>query len=127
MKNTFRLKVVQDLAQQHSDTAAIAARGAQRRGREGRAEAQHADRRTARTTASAFAARCNQDVHSAGWKNFQQFLVKLDEAIEQQRGGVRDDAAGGARGQRDWQSKQVKVKAFDTLEQRHHAAGRSSG
>jgi flagellar FliJ protein len=61
-------------------------------------------------------------VHSAGWKNFQQFLEKLDEAIEQQRAAVLACQQAVHRGQRDWQSKQKQVKAFDTLEQRHDLA-----
>ena len=52
--------------------------------------------------------------------NLQQFIGKLDEAIEQQRGACAMAKAAMVRGQGDWQEKQVKVKAFDKLEQRHH-------
>jgi flagellar FliJ protein len=64
----------------------------------------------------------NQDVHTAEWMNLQQFVAKLDEAIEQQRTACAVAQAAVVRGQTDWQEKQVKVKAFDKLEQRHNAA-----
>jgi flagellar FliJ protein len=64
----------------------------------------------------------HQDVQSVGWKNFQQFLEKLDEAVEQQRAAVLACQQAVHRGQREWQSKQKQVKAYDTLEQRHDNA-----
>jgi flagellar FliJ protein len=63
----------------------------------------------------------NHDVHTAAWMNLQQFLGKLDEAIEQQRAACAAARAAVARGQTDWQAKQIHVKAYDTLEQRHQA------
>ena len=119
MKNTFRLKVVQELAQKDSDTAAT---------RLGflNAEVAKADQKLQMLIdyredyRQRFRNTLNTDVHSAGWKNFQQFLVKLEEAIEQQRGACAIARQAVLGGQRDWQSKQVKVKAFDSLEQRHH-------
>ena len=66
-----------------------------------------------------FRSSLDRDLHSAGWKNFQQFLEKLDEAIEQQRAAVLACQQAVHRGQREWQSKQKQVKAYDALEQRH--------
>jgi flagellar FliJ protein len=119
MKNTFRLKVVQELAVKDSDSAAT---------RLGflNAEVAKADQKLQMLIdyrdeyRQRFRGTVNTDVGSAEWKNFQQFLVKLDEAIEQQRGACAMARESVARGQRDWQAKQVKVKAFDSLEQRHH-------
>jgi flagellar FliJ protein len=66
-----------------------------------------------------FRSSVHRDVHSAGWKNLQQFLEKLDEAIEQQRGVVLACQQAVHHGQREWQAKQKQVKAYDALEQRH--------
>ena len=119
MKNTFRLKVVQDLAQKDSDSAAT---------RLGflNAEVAKADQKLQMLIdyreeyRQRFRNTLNTDVHTPGWKNFQQFLVKLEEAIEQQRAACTMAREAVLGGQRVWQAKQVKVKAFDSLEQRHH-------
>lgn len=120
MKNTFRLKVVQDLAIKASDDAALALG---RLNAEVAKQEQKLDmllqyredyRERVRGTV-------NQDVHTAAWMNLQQFVAKLDDAIEQQRSAVGFAKAAVVRGQNDWQAKQVKVKAFDKLEQRHDA------
>jgi flagellar FliJ protein len=120
MKNTFRLQVVQDLAQQQSDSAAT------RLGKLN-AEAAIAEQKLnmlleyREDYRARFRGTMNQDVHSAGWKNLQQFLVKLDEAVEQQRAACEATRQAVVRGQREWQAKQIQVKAYDTLAQRHHA------
>jgi flagellar protein FliJ len=118
MKDTFRLRVVQNLAQQQSDEAAT---------RLGvlNAEAAKAEAKLNMLLGyreeyqQRFRSSVHQDVHSAGWKNLQQFLHKLDEAIEQQRAVVLACQQAVQRGRREWQSKQKQVKAYDTLEQRH--------
>jgi flagellar FliJ protein len=119
MKNTFRLKVVQELAQKDSDSAATrlgflnAAVGKAEQKLQMLIDYREEYRQRLHNA-------LNTDVHSAGWKNFQQFLVKLDEAIEQQRGACTMAREAVLGGQREWRAKQVKVKAFDSLEQRHH-------
>ena len=121
MASTFRLKVVQDLAIKASDDAAVALGrlNAEVAKQEQNLEMllQYREEYRARVRGTV-----NQDVHTAAWMNLQQFLGKLDEAIEQQRSAVVVAKAAVARGQTDWQAKQVKVKAFDKLEQRHNAA-----
>ena len=120
MKNTFRLKVVQDLAQKASDDAATrlgvlnAEVGRQEQKLEMLLQYREEYRGRLRDT-------LNQDVHTAAWMNLQQFIGKLDEAIEQQRAACAMAKQAVGRGQSEWQSKQVQVKAFDKLEQRHHA------
>ena len=121
MANTFRLKVVQELAQKQTDDAAM---------RLGALNAQvaKADEKLnmllqyREEYRGRFRDTMNQDMASAGWKNLHQFLAKLDEAVEQQRAACASSRQAVARGQRDWQAKQVKVKAFDTLEERHEMA-----
>jgi len=118
MKDDFRLKVVQDLAQRHSDTAAVklGALNAEVAKAEAKLNMLLTYREDYRDR---FRSSMHQDVHSAGWKNFQEFLVKLDEAIDQQRAVVLASQQAVHRGQREWQSRQKQVKAYDTLEQRH--------
>ena len=121
MKNTFRLKVVQELAQQQSDTAAsrLGALNTEVAKAEAKLNTLLDYREEYRQR---FRNSIHRDVHSAGWKNFQQFLEKLDEAIEQQRAIVLGCQQAVHRGQREWQAKQKQVKAYDTLEQRHQNA-----
>ena len=120
MKNQFRLKVVQDLAVKASDDAAmrLGMLNAEVAKQEQKLEMliQYREDYRGRVRGT-----LNQDVHTAAWMNLQQFVAKLDEAIEQQRAACAMAKAAVASGQSDWQSKQVKVKAFDKLEQRHNA------
>ena len=118
MKDTFRLKVVQNLAQQQSDDAAtrLGMLNAEAAKAEAKLNLLLGYREEYRER---FRNSVHQDVHSAGWKNFQQFLHKLDEAIEQQRGAVLACQQAVQLGRREWQSKQKQVKAYDALEQRH--------
>ncbi|GHU37350.1 flagellar FliJ protein [Betaproteobacteria bacterium] len=55
------------------------------------------------------------------WRNFQQFLGRIDEAIEVQRGIVATQVRNTAAGQVQWQKQRRKLKAFDTLSVRHFA------
>ncbi len=121
MKEKFRLKVVQELAQQQSDTAAsrLGALNAEAAKAESKLNTLLDYREEYRQR---FRSSIHCDVHSAGWKNFQQFLGKLDEAIEQQRAIVLASQQAVHHGQREWQAKQKQVKAYDTLEQRHNNA-----
>jgi flagellar FliJ protein len=121
MNDTFRLRVVQDLAQKGSDAAAIqlGALNAEAAKAEAKLNILLSYREEYRER---FRSSVHEDVHSAGWKNFQEFLLKLDEAIEQQRAAVLSCQQAVHRGQREWQSRQKQVKGYDVLEQRHDAA-----
>lgn len=55
------------------------------------------------------------------WRNYQGFLGRLDEAIEQARAMLATSKQRTAVGQKNWLDKRGKVKAFDTLAQRHKA------
>lgn len=55
------------------------------------------------------------------WRNFQQFLDKLDAAIAQAKAMMARSQQLTSVGQQDWLSKRGRVKAFDTLAQRHQA------
>ncbi len=56
------------------------------------------------------------------WSNYREFLNRLDEAIAQQGRAVATQASNTAAGQKHWQQQRTKLKAFDTLSQRHQSS-----
>ena len=56
------------------------------------------------------------------WHNFQQFLNRLDEAIDSQQKTVAAQIKNTVAGQTQWQQQRKKLKAFDTLSERHFAS-----
>jgi flagellar protein FliJ len=65
-------------------------------------------------------------MHSVGWRNFREFIDKIDVAIEQQRKLVEMARLQVETGQRHWHTQQRRLKSFDTLSQRHRAAERKN-
>src|SRR5574343_2079642 len=55
---------------------------------------------------------------------YQDFLARIDEAIEQQRIAVQDSERNTKVGQEQWQAQNKQLKAIDTLSQRHDARER---
>lgn len=58
------------------------------------------------------------------WANYQDFTGKLDEAVAQQRKIVEASGGRTAAGQQRWLDQRNKVKAFDTLAQKHQHSQR---
>lgn len=56
------------------------------------------------------------------WKNFQDFLARLDDAIAQQQRLVLQSRNKTSAGQTHWQEQRVRLKAIDTLSVRHYKA-----
>jgi len=56
------------------------------------------------------------------WKNFQDFLARLDDAISQQRQVVNRSCDQTAAGQQHWQTQRIRLQAIDTLSVRHYKA-----
>ena len=56
------------------------------------------------------------------WKNFQDFLARLDDAIAQQQQVVLQSHHKTSAGQVHWQAQRVRLKAIDTLSVRHQRA-----
>jgi len=56
------------------------------------------------------------------WRNYQEFLNRLDEAIDAQNQAVALQVQRTASGQAHWQQQRMKLKAFDTLSERHYAS-----
>lgn len=55
------------------------------------------------------------------WRNYQAFLDKLDASIVQAEAAVEQSRQRTALGQREWIGKKDRVRAFDTIAQRHEA------
>lgn len=55
------------------------------------------------------------------WHNYQSFLAKLDEAVEQARAMAVSAQQRTALGQKNWLDKRGKLKAYDTLAERFRA------
>jgi flagellar FliJ protein len=56
------------------------------------------------------------------WRNYQAFLDRLDEAIGQQGKAVNQQIQHTLAGQNEWQAHRTRLKAFDTLSERHRAS-----
>ncbi len=61
------------------------------------------------------------DPRSTGWRNFHDFMDKLDAAITQQRTTVGHAHEQMRNGQAEHRDRQRRVKAFDALADRHAA------
>ncbi|KAB2926515.1 MAG: flagellar export protein FliJ [Dechloromonas sp.] len=57
-------------------------------------------------------------------RNYQDFLARIDEAITQQRIVVSNSERNTRAGQDHWQAQNTRLKAIDTLSQRHDARER---
>ena len=53
------------------------------------------------------------------WRNYSAFIAKLDDAIAAQRKVVEQSRTRTVEGQQAWLAQRTKLKAFDTLAQRH--------
>jgi flagellar FliJ protein len=59
---------------------------------------------------------------SVDWRNYRDFIDKIDAAIAQQRATVAVSRHEVQVGRQHWHSEQRKLKSFDTLSVRHHTA-----
>ncbi|MDE2342881.1 MAG: flagellar export protein FliJ [Betaproteobacteria bacterium] len=66
-----------------------------------------------------FLVQSRNGMDSAGISNFQRFLVRLDEAVQQQRGVIEQAARSVQAGREALAEAQRSMKSFDTLAQRH--------
>lgn len=53
------------------------------------------------------------------WRNFQEFMGRIDEAIAQQRLVVASSKQNTETGQAQWKEQNTRLKAIDTLSDRH--------
>ncbi|HTP96755.1 MAG TPA: flagellar export protein FliJ [Burkholderiales bacterium] len=57
-------------------------------------------------------------ISSAGWRNFHEFMDKLEAAIEQQREAVTQARQVEQGARNEWNERNRKLMAYDTLVQR---------
>lgn len=118
MPNPFKLQSILDLAELESEKSAIrlGALNSQVRQVETKLDLllQYREDYLAR-----FRSGMRQDPHSAGWRNFHDFMDKLDAAITQQRTIVSHAHELMRKGQAEYCDAQRRVKAFDVLAARH--------
>lgn len=123
MSKPFPLQTLLKLAQDGSDAAAMQLGVVNGHDRDMQARLQllldYRGEYTARLTRVA-----QTGMHSAGLRNFREFMDKIDVAIAQQRELVAASGREVETGQHHWRAQQRKLKSFDTLSQRHHSAER---
>lgn len=118
MIKPFSLQPLVHLAQQQNDAAAK---------RLGQLNAQH---KTAQAKLDAlmqyrkdyqvqFQEAAKQGMAPADMQNFQSFIDRLDQAIQQQQAAIEKTKAGVQTGRNELMSTTRKMKSFDTLAQRH--------
>ena len=72
--------------------------------------------------AERFRAAAQAGLTPSAWRNYQEFLNRLDEAVALQRQTVRVQMQHTAAGQANWQQQRQKLEAFNTLSDRHYAS-----
>ena len=123
MPRRFPLQPLLDLAQNHTDAAARDLHALKVRWQE-------AEEKLRQLTAyrEDYRAKLLQTtklgMQAGSLRDFQLFLGKLEVAIRQQAEEVERCKKRWEDGRHEWQAKQRKLKAFDTLSQRHLSSER---
>lgn len=65
-----------------------------------------------------------QGITQLALRNYQDFLGRIEEAIQQQAQAVRSSERSTANGQAHWKEQNKRLKAIDTLSLRHDARER---
>ena len=68
-----------------------------------------------------FLASAQNGIGRDSWHNYRAFLDRLDAAVTQAREMVAASEQRTTAGQQEWLNKRGRVKAFDTLAQRHQS------
>jgi len=121
MSKPFALQTVLDLMRQRADEATIQLAGLIASEKDADAKLKLLSDYRAEY-AQRFQDAAREGLAPQQWRNFQDFLRRLDEAIDQQRQVVARSRRNTSRGQEAWRAQQVKLKAMDTLAIRHHEA-----
>lgn len=58
-------------------------------------------------------------MNQAGWRNYQDFLDKLEVAIEQQRAALSQSQQATSIAKEEWRNRQSRLKAYGTLNEQH--------
>ncbi|OHC69798.1 MAG: flagellar export protein FliJ [Rhodocyclales bacterium RIFCSPLOWO2_02_FULL_63_24] len=68
-----------------------------------------------------FVAAAQGGLSPSEWQNYTSFLTRLDEAIAQADTAMTHTKQRTVAGQQEWVAKRGRVKAFDTLSDRHQS------
>ena len=121
MPTSFSLKMLLDLAQNRSDAAAR--RLGELNSREQEAEQKLrlllGYRQDYQVRFQEFA---KNGIDQAEWRNFREFMGKLEAAIAEQRKAVVNSRNKMQAGRTDWHAQQRQLKSYDTLSQRQARA-----
>jgi flagellar FliJ protein len=118
MSKRFPLEVVMELTRRQADEAAAALNGLRQKER---AAQQTLDMLEAcRSDYHARFARTSQDgLRNEQWRNYHEFIAKLNAAITQQTETLSQCRLQVQAGLTHWQECRVKLKSFDVLLERH--------
>ncbi len=115
----FPLQTVLDLMQSRADGAAREL--GKRIAAEKNAKAQLAMLEEYRSDyAERFRGAAQRGMSPREWQNYQEFMARLDEAIDQQTIAVTGSERHRAAGQQQWMDQANRLRAFDHLADRHH-------
>ncbi len=125
MPKRFALQSLLDLAQVRSDAAAARLGAVNERVREmeQRLALLHAYRQE---YAAHLERAVKSGIPSVGWRNFRDFLSRIDLAIEQERDSLEHVKREAETNHRSWRTEQSSVRSFDALRERHRTAERKS-
>lgn len=120
MAEPFRLQTILDLSQNRMDEAAraFAALLASEQD-QARKLTMLEDYRT--EYQGQFMAAARNGLTPGQWTNYRSFLARIDDAIRQQEYQVAQSRDRAQAGQREWLDTRTRVKAFETLSDRHQA------
>ena len=123
MSKPFALQALLELARENCDAAALRLGVVNSHDRDMQQRLQllldYRDEYLARLTRIA-----KSGMHSVGWRNYREFIDKIDAAIEQQRQLALAARRQVETGQQHWHTQKRRLKSFDTLSQRHIASER---
>ena len=121
MATPFSLQPVMDLARNGADAAAVRLGQAMQ-------SLMDADRKLKTLLdyreeyRQKFHASVTTGIDSAGWRNFQLFLAKLEAGIDAARAQAESARDIARRAQHEWQEQQRRLKAYGVLAERHERA-----
>ena len=118
MSRRFPLEVVMDLTRKQADAAAIAL--AELRARERTASETLQMLETCRQDYQSRFERTSQSgIGNEQWRNYHEFLGKVDQAIAQQKEVLAKCNIQCQAGVHEWQLARIRLKSFDVLYERH--------
>ena len=121
MSKRFPLEVVMELTRKQADEAAAALNLLRQKERAAQQTLEMLE--TCREDYHARFAKTSQDgLGNEQWRNYHEFIGKLNAAITQQKEAVNQCRLQTQAGLSQWQECRVKLKSFDVLRERHQRA-----